>query len=77
MVPGFDPCHYYLVDDVDDEVGGRDKMDEVDFGLDITAVDTTIGFEDDGKPPFYSKELKHDGFDMSKLFFILFSLLLL
>ena len=31
-------------DDDDDEVGG--VMDEVDFGLDITAVDTTIGFED-------------------------------
>eukprot|EP01036_Dinobryon_divergens_P047267 gene47267-63348_t len=34
-------------------------MDEVDFCLDITAVDTTIGFEDDRKPPFYSKELKN------------------
>ena len=65
-----------LVDD--DEVGGGGIMDEVDFGLDITAVDTTIGFEDDRKPPFYSKELKHDGFDMSKFFFfILFYLLLL
>jgi hypothetical protein len=43
---------------VDDEVGGGGIMEEVDFGLDITAVDTTIiSFEDDRKPPFYSKEM--------------------
>ncbi len=29
-----------LVDDVDDGVGGGGIMDEMDFGLDITAVDT-------------------------------------
>ena len=40
---------------------------EPDFGLDITAVDTTLG-EDDVQP-FYPKEMKHSGFDMSKLFF--------
>ena len=38
-----------------------------DFGLDITAVDTTLG--DDDVQPFYPKEIKHGGFDMSKLLF--------
>ena len=33
----------------------------------ITAVDTTLG-EDDVQP-FYPKEMKHSGFDMSKFFF--------
>ena len=40
---------------------------EPDFGLDITAVDITLG-EDDVQP-FYPKEMKHCGFDMSKFFF--------
>jgi len=30
---------------------------EPDFGLDITAVDTTL--EDDDVQPFYPKEMKH------------------
>lgn len=38
---------------------------EPDFGLDITAVDTTLGDED--VQPFYPKDMKHGGFDMSKL----------
>ena len=40
---------------------------EPDFGLDIAAVDTTLG-EDDVQP-FYPKEMKHSGFDISKFFF--------
>jgi hypothetical protein len=40
-----------------------------DFGLDITAVDTTLG--DDDVQPFYPKEMKHGGFDMSELFFFI------
>jgi len=42
---------------------------EPDFGLDITditAVDTTLG--DEEVQPFYPKDMKHGGFDMSKLF---------
>ena len=40
---------------------------EPDFELDITAVDTTLVGDDDVQP-FYPKEMKHGGFDMSKLF---------
>ena len=40
---------------------------EPDFGLDITvitAIDTTLG--DEEVQPFYPKDMKHGGFDMSK-----------
>ena len=48
---------------------------EPDFGLDITAVDTTIGDED--VQSFYPKEMKHCGFDMSKFFSVYFLILIL
>ena len=52
--------------DFDDLERGAAFEVEPDFGLDITAVDTTLGDED--VQPFYPKEMKHCGFDMSKLF---------
>jgi len=48
---------------------------EPDFGLDITAVDTTLGDED--VQPFYPKEMKHYGFDTSKMFSGYFLILIL
>ena len=47
---------------------------EPDFGLDTTAVDTTLG---DDVQLFYPKEMKHCGFDMSKLFSGYFLILIL
>ena len=48
---------------------------EPDFGLDTTAVDTTLG--DDDVKPLYPKDMKHGGFDMSKLFSGYFLILIL
>ena len=61
--------------DFDDLEGDAAFEVEPDFGLDITAVDTTLGDED--VQPFYPKEMKHCGFDMSKLFSGYFLILIL
>ena len=42
--------------DFDDLEGDAAFEVEPDFGLDITAVDTTLGDED--VPPFYRKEMR-------------------
>ena len=42
---------------------------EPDFGLDITAVDTTLGDEDFNVFILKTKEMTHGGFDMMRLFF--------
>ena len=61
--------------DFDDLEGDAAFEVEHDFGLDITAVDTTLGDED--VQPLYPKEMKHCGFDMSKLFSGYFLILIL
>ena len=65
MVPAIN-LNFMDVDFVDLEGVAAFEV-EPDFGLDITAVDTTtLGDED--VQPFYPKEMKHGCFDMSKLF---------
>jgi hypothetical protein len=66
------PTHFFFefMDLNDDDIGWEEvvhAVDEPDFGLDITAIDTTDGsFE---AKPSYPSTMKFEGFDMSKFFY--------
>ena len=65
------PLFFEFMDLNDEDIGWEEvvyPVDEPDFGLDETAIDTTDGsFE---AKPSYPSTMKFEGFDMSKFFLL-------